>query len=751
MKNLEVGGAILSDHAPVSFSMPYRKPVPRRKEVMLRNIKDIDLDSFRTDISQSTLCTDPPDNIADLVDQYNTTLSNVLNTHAPARRKVITIKHQSPWYTEAIHKAKRKRRRAERQWRSTHLAIHLEIYRAVCAEVTKHCRQAKQDYYCQKIEESGSDQRKIFQIANELMNKTKDTTLPSTSSSKELAEKFADFFTDKIAKIRDSFEQNPTCMDSMNNQDDTQHIQHLTILAPTTEDELRKIICSGNSKTCGLDPLPTQLLKSVLDVLLPVLCKLVNASLTSSTVPSSLKSATVSPLLKKSTLNPEDMKNYRPVSNLSYISKLIEKVVVKRLNAHMTQYNLHEYFQSAYRQYHSTETALLRVHNDILQALDNRKCVYLVLLDLSAAFDTIEHSVLLQRFDESLGITETALAWCRSYFMDRYQAVNILGFSSVPRPLTSGMPQGSVMGPFGFPSYTGPVGRICERHGIRYHFYADDTQLYLEFDIKDEADALKRLEACIEDIRLWMKSNFLKLNESKTEFLILGSKTQHQKLESNAILIGSESIQASSSARNIGAVFDSTASMKEHVQAICRACYCHVRNIGKVRRNLTRDATINLVHAFIASKIDQMNCLLYGIPKYLVQKMQKIQNNAARIVSRCGRREHITPILSNLHWLPVTKRIDFKILLITFKALNGLAPGYIHDLITPYQPSRSLRSLNLSLLRKPKSRTLSYGDRSFAVAAPSLWNKLPLRIRQIEDLDNFKSELKTHMFRQAYQ
>ena len=158
--------------------------------------------------------------------------------------------------------------------------------------------------------------------------------------------------------------------------------------------------------------------------------------------------------------------------------------------------------------------------------------------------------------------------------------------------------------------------------------------------------------------------------------------------------------------------------MKEHVQAICRACYCHVRNIGKVRRNLTRDATINLVHAFIASTIDQMNCLLYGIPKYLVQKMQKIQNNAAKIVSRCGRRKHITPILSNLHWLPVTKRIDFKIILITFKALNGLAPGYIHDLITPYQSSRRLRSINLSLLRKPKSKTFSYGDRSFAVAAP---------------------------------
>ena len=145
-----------------------------------------------------------------------------------------------------------------------------------------------------------------------------------------------------------------------------------------------------------------------------------------------------------------------------------------------------------------------------------------------------------------------------------------------------------------------------------------------------------------------------------------------------------------------------------------------------------------------------MNALLWGVPKYLLAKLQKIQNNAARIVTRTKRREHITPVLAALHWLPIEKRIDFKILLTTFKALHDLAPGYIRDLITPYQPHRSLRSLNLSLLRKPRSRTKTFGDRSFAVCSPHLWNKLPRHLRQIDELEAFKSGIKTHLYKQAY-
>ena len=370
-------------------------------------------------------------------------------------------------------------------------------------------------------------------------------------------------------------------------------------------------------------------------------------------------------------------------------------------------------------------------------------------MDLSAAFDTIEHRLLLSRFEESLGISGVALDWCRSYFADRQQSVNIHGTSSVPRPLTSGMPQGSVIGPFGFPVYTGPVGRICEKHKVSYHFYADDTQLYLSFDPKDEAAAKLQMEACIREIREWMSLNYLKLNDSKTEFVIIGTAHQLQRLTNDTITIGNDNVSASNSARNIGAYFDKNMNMKKHIQSVCRACYCHIRNIGKVRRHLTQKAAQSIIHAFISSRVDHMNALVYGCHKYLLLKLQKIQNNAARIVTRSRRRDHITPVLSHLHWLPIEKRIEYKIQLTTFKALHGLAPGYISDLLTPYEPTRTLRSINLQLLTVPRVRSRA-GERSFAVCGPSLWNKLPANLRAIDEVDSFKAQLKTHLYSQAY-
>ena len=378
----------------------------------------------------------------------------------------------------------------------------------------------------------------------------------------------------------------------------------LDVLDPASEEEVKKIILSGNSKSCGLDPIPTYLLKSAIETLLPVLTKIMHNSLTSANVPQTLKAATVTPLLKKSTLSKEDLKNYRPVSNLPYLSKVVEKVVVKRLNTHMSQHHLHEYYQSAYRMFHSIETALTRVHSDILQSLDQRKCVYLVLLDQSAAFDTVDYNILLSRLQHSVGVEGRALQWFVSYFGERTQSIQILGTPSVPRALPCGMPQGSVIGPYGFPIYSAPVANICRKHGIACHFYADDSQLYLQFDPKDEEVALQRLEACIADVREWMRLNHLKLNDSKTEFLVIGSPAQRKGLHTESIRIGDASIAATTSARNIGAIFDCSMTMQEHVNAMCRSCYCHIRSLGRIRHSLTKDASVNLVHAFISSRLD---------------------------------------------------------------------------------------------------------------------------------------------------
>ena len=335
---------------------------------------------------------------------------------------------------------------------------------------------------------------------------------------------------------------------------------------------MRKIILSGNSKSCRLDPIPTSLLKEVLPALLPTLCKIVNHSLNSCTVPTELKTATVTPLLKKPTLDPENMKNYRPVSNLAYVGKLVEKVVVTQIEEHMTLYNLHEPLQSAYRSNHSVETALLRVSNDLLLAIDGKKCIFLTLLDLSAAFDTIDHAMFLERMEQENGISGKPIEWLRSYFTDRSQEVHVEGHSSVKMPLETGFPQGSRVGPFGFKPLTKPLTKIAKKYDVSIHLYADDTQLYIAFDPSDMETALATLELCIAEIRQWMRENCLKLNDSKTEFMCIGSKTQLSKVDNVSLQIGLDNIKPTAKARNIGAIFDETLEMKDQVHNVTKGC-----------------------------------------------------------------------------------------------------------------------------------------------------------------------------------
>ena len=205
------------------------------------------------------------------------------------------------------------------------------------------------------------------------------------------------------------------------------------------------------------------------------------------------------------------------------MSKLLEKVVARRLQAHKHDHHLYETFQSAYRSGHSTETAVLRVQNDVLQAIDRGDCVFLVLLDLSAAFDTVSHELLLERLCTEFGVTDSAFVWVRSYLDNRTQSVVIAGDASTPAHLKCGVPQGSVLGPDFFSDYSSPISSIIRAHGISVHCYAYDTQLYASFfPGQTETVVMVKLEQCIGELRKWMNSNKLKLNDSKTEFVIFG-------------------------------------------------------------------------------------------------------------------------------------------------------------------------------------------------------------------------------------
>ena len=247
-----------------------------------------------------------------------------------------------------------------------------------------------------------------------------------------------------------------------------------------------------------------------------------------------------------------------------------------------------------------------------------------------------------------------------------------------------------------------------------------------------------------------MLSNKLKLNKDKSEVLVISS-SYRPRPPLSSVDICNETVSCSSSARNIGVIFDQSLCMVPHVNAVCQSSFFHLRNIGFIRKYLTYDAAKIIIHAFVVSKLDYCNSLLYGLPSYLIRKLKHVQNSAARLVNQCPRFCHITPLLRDLHWLPVSFRIEFKIMLITYKVLHGGAPIYIQELLRLYTPSRNLRSSNRNLLVKPYFNLNSYGKRAFSVAAPELWNNLPEDIKSANSIDDFKRKLKSFLFMRAYE
>ena len=315
--------------------------------------------------------------------------------------------------------------------------------------------------------------------------------------------------------------------------------------------------------------------------------------------------------------------------------------------------------------------------------------------------------------------------------------------------ITCGVPQGSVLGPILFITYMLPLGGVISRHGISFHCYADDTQLYIRTAPTPSA-ALSSLTTCLEEIKAWMNNNFLQLNSNKTEALLLGTPHQVQSSAISQLTFDSQEIPLSHSVTNLGVQFDPHLTFSNHIQNLCKTSFYHLRNISKLRPTLTLPDAEKLVHAFISSRLDYCNGLFFGIPGKNVQRLQYIQNSAARVLMKVRKHDHITPILQTLHWLPISSRINYKILLLTHKCITGHAPTYLQELILPQTSTRSLRSTDSLLLRVPKTKLSTMGDRAFSSAAPRLWNRLPAQLRAPQTLDAFKAGLKTYLFREAF-
>ena len=348
-------------------------------------------------------------------------------------------------------------------------------------------------------------------------------------------------------------------------------------------------------------------------------------------------------------------KNFRPVSNLPYVSKLTEKAVVDQFNDHIESNELLPENASASRR----ETALMKVQSDMFVAMDNQHVTLLVMLDLSAAFDTVNHEMLVNTIASRFGISGTVLDWFRSYLDGRKQRVVVNDAMSEEMHLNCGVPQGSCLGPVLFVIYISSLYDVISQHLPSVHGYADDYQLYIWFKPEpvSERESVKAMEMCVSDVRQWMLANRLMINDSKTEVMLVGTRQQLSKVSVEGIRVGDEVIASVSTVKNLGVYLDQNLKMDKRIAKLCNKSFYQLYKLKRIRKFFSKDAIETVVHAFITSNLDYCNSLFYGMLQHLIDRLQRIQNAAARVVLLIPRFDHIRTALFDLHWLPVKQRI----------------------------------------------------------------------------------------------
>jgi hypothetical protein len=317
------------------------------------------------------------------------------------------------------------------------------------------------------------------------------------------------------------------------------------------------------------------------------------------------------------------------------------------------------------------------------------------------------------------------------------------------------VPQGSVAGPVAFTCYASTLeDALPSDEGINIIGYADDHTIYCTYksgDPDQETVAIKTLGKSLVNVKNWMDCNKLKMNNAKTEAIIFNSQYYNSLVATPSLDVNGCSVNILDHVKLLGVILDQNLSLKQQIRAKCCTASKSLNMIRRIRKTLTLDACKSLVQSLVIVHIDYCNSIYYGLPEATLKPLQSIQNQAAKLILRRSKYSSSSTCLKELHWLPVKERINFKILVIVFKTLNGLGPHYFRDMFKIKQSKYSLRTVNSSslTLEIPKCRT-SFGKRAITVAGPRLWNGLPRQLQQTQDLLSFRKTLKTVLFKRAF-
>ncbi len=691
------------------------------------------------------------DDVTNQVNIFTTTFLDSLDKISPLR----TIKMKRPpvkWMTDTIkHEiAKRDTLKLKAKQNSN----QLQIYKEQRTKVRNIISKAKAVSYHAELKEARSNPKETWNIIQKIVPYQPRMKKPQIEHSVPAANSFNQFFASVGETVYKEVRQNSSsaltsAILSPDHKSQTPKIQHQKWSPePTTEASIERIIYSlKNTKSTGADNISLQHIKDSLPVTLKYITVIINTSIVTNSFPEQWKHAEIF-LIHKSG-DPTEPANFRPISLLPTLSKILEKVVANQLILYLESENLLNKHQFAYRPRTSTEDALLNITEAAYKGIDNGDITLLVLLDLSKAFDSVNHNILTDKLD-SLNINTS---WFKNYLSNRSQSVKLDKIRSQPLPITFGVPQGSILGPLLFLIFVNNITTALPPHEANLIMYADDLQVVLTGKPKELKTIVSRTETLLKNIKHWYDSIGLKVNPDKTKWIIIGSKHNTCNIPDDiTISFDGKSIPISEKVKSLGIWLDKNLTFVHQINTMRSKLNGTLICLNKTKHNLNNKSLLLTVYALIFSNVNYCQAIWGKCSQENLDKIQKCINFAAKVASNGTHKksDHVTPLLKDLQWLRINKRIDIREAVCVYKSIHNYSNAQCLQTTTRGEQLSLPRALRSDDTLHVEFRKTKMGQNAVSISGPKIWNTIPVDIRDAENLACFKRKLVVHSLEQEY-
>ena len=739
--NSSVAPSPIADHELISVTINIEKPKRKPQVRTFRCLKNYNLNKFcdlllnETTILNSIFNTD---DVNTQVNTFNDVFIKCLDNCAPLVTKEIS-RPFAPWLNSETKQAINKRNDLQKEVKNNRANIELhELYKTEKKRIRLLIKKCKTDYFKDKFNNCEGDIAATWKVVNDLIPKAKsDKHLPNFEDDLKKAEEFNDFFVNMgknaYENSQENIERGNDYFALHSNLDENISINFRP--HPVDMETIILVIKDlNNTSSYGCDGIPLCFIRDSLSTLIIYITVIVNTSIVTGKYPSIWKYPYINPVFKGG--DRDDVNNYRPISLLPILSKILEKIVAIQLMSYLETNNLLSNSQHGFRSNLSTETALLKITDEIYHNIDSKKVSLLLLLDLSKAFDSVHHDILIHKC-KKLGIDEF---WFQDYLCNRTQSVRINNAISSPKKITFGVPQGSILGPILFIIFINDMSNTLINCFIVQ--YADDTQILLTGNIDDIAELIVRAEHILSKAKIYFQLNGLSVNERKTQCIFFGSRQNISRISEDVrISFNNNDIGLSKKVKNLGVYMDSFMVFDAHIEEMSKKVTGTLLYINRISDKFDRSTRITVVQSLVLSIMYYCSKVWGKTNKTMIERVQKLLNFAAKVAYGGLRKyDHVSPIFNELGWLKVDQKIFFDLCIAVFKTIKNQTPSWVFSL-----PSNSsVREINTRQnndLFIPRTTT-DVGARSFLVKGPTLWNTLPKEITDIQSINIFKTKLK---------